>query len=184
MDKYTNLISLYMEAALSEAETAELETHLKTCLVCQQEHLALKRIDQLLRNAPLVGPSPDFVARFEVRLDRRMNRRRNLIGASIIGAVLVLATALLVWSFADSGLVLLNLINDGGLLGGIFSLLERFLTGTVFFIKLVELIGQTSLQLIQHPVFIGYALLVTGLVSLWAQLVRWFAGSPASQTVS
>jgi hypothetical protein len=184
MDKYTNLISLYMEDALSEAETTELEQHLKSCSVCQQAHLALKRIDLLFMNTPMVAPAPDFVARFEVRLERRLNRRRNMIGAAIIGAVLLLAAGLLVWSFADSGLYLLNLVSSGDLFSSAMEAAQGIFSGSVYLIKISELIGETLLRLIQHPVFIGYALLVTGLVSLWAQLVRWFAGPSASQTAS
>jgi hypothetical protein len=173
MNNDTDKLLRYIDGELSEAEVLEVETRLKTDEAYQAEHLAVKRIDQLLLEAPLVEPSTDFVARFETRLEQRLKWRRNLIGASMISLVLVLATGLLFWSFASSGLSLLGWLNGVNVLDYVVDLLQGVLTSFGIVFRVVTLMTEIVFQLIKHPIFWGYMLLAAGLVSLWAQVLKW-----------
>ncbi len=173
MNNDTDKLLRYIDSELSKAEMLEVETRLKTDEAYQAEHLALKRIDQLLLEAPVVETSADFVARFETRLEQRLKRRRNLIGASMISLVLALATGLLFWTFAASGLSLLSWLNGVNVLGYIIDLLQGALMSVGIVFRVVTLVTETVFQLIKHPIFWGYMLLVVGLVSLWAQVLKW-----------
>lgn len=173
MNNDTGKLLRYIDGELSEAEMLEVETRLRTDEAYQAEHLVLTRIDQLLLEAPVVEPPADFVARFETRLEQRLKRRRNLIGASMISLVLVLATGLLFWSFAASGLSLLGWLNGVNVLGYIVDLLQGALMNVGIIFRVVILVAGTVFQLIKHPIFWGYMLLVVGLVSLWAQVLKW-----------
>ena len=172
----------YLDGELAEAEAAEVEARLKTDESYQAERLALKRVDHLLRSAPLAAPPPDFMARFESRLERRLNRRRNIIGASMIGLILVLAAGLLWWPLAGANLSLSGWLNSAQVLEAVVTLVQNLLWGLSLAFRVGAVMVETAFQLVKHPVFWGYALLVLGLVSLWAQLLKWagFARPPAN----
>lgn len=172
MENQTDKLIQYIDGQLSAAEAVQIEARLKQDKAYQAEHTALKRVDQLLLDAPMVAPSPNFTARFEARLAQRVRRRRNLIGVSIISLVVALSAGLLVWSFADSGSTLLSLVNGVNLLGYALDLLQSVFAGVGVVFRVVTLMSGTMFQLVKHPVFWGFLFLVVGLVSLWAQLLR------------
>jgi len=179
MDRLDKVIQ-YFDGELSEAEAAEFEQQLQRDEACQAEFVALKRVDLLLADAAVVDPSPDFVARFETRLEQRITRRRNMIGVSVIGLIMALATALLVWSWADWGLTLLSLTDGPGLQQVAVDALQSLVTGAGVVFRVISLLSSTMLRLINHPIFWGYACLVAGLVALWTQTLRWINQSRAS----
>jgi anti-sigma factor RsiW len=179
MDRLDKVIQ-YFDGELSEAEAAEFEQQLQRDEACQAEFVALKRVDLLLADAAVVAPSPDFVARFETRLEQRITRRRNMIGVSVIGLIMALATALLVWSWADWGLTLLSLTDGPGLQQVAVDALQSLVTGAGVVFRVISLLSSTMLRLINHPIFWGYACLVAGLVALWTQTLRWINQSRAS----
>ncbi|HEY84152.1 MAG TPA: hypothetical protein G4N96_03430 [Chloroflexi bacterium] len=172
MDKYTEKIALYMEDMLAGKERIELEAHLAVCPVCQAEHAALKQIDQLLVNTPMAAPGPDFVAQVEMRLERRVNRRKTMAGMAIIGVVLLLGASFLAWSAASSGMTTLAwLSNANWLSASIDGLTALLVAGGVFF-KMTTLVVSAMLQVVRHPAFWGYIALAVGVISLWTQLLR------------
>jgi len=172
MDKYTEKIALYMEDMLTDRERTELEIHLTSCSTCQAEHIALKQIDQLLMSIPMAAPAVNFVAQVGIRLDRRINRRRTMTGMAIIGAILLMAAGLLVWSVANSGLTTLSFLSNFNLLGDTVGLLGAVLAGLGTLFKVGLLVIQAMAQVVRHPAFWGYVALTVGVISLWAQLLR------------
>ncbi|MDX1521345.1 MAG: hypothetical protein R3264_06935 [Anaerolineae bacterium] len=113
--EHTNIIeqiSLWLDDELSSAEIGDLWTHLSTCQSCTESYHAMRRADQLIRQAAavMVGPEPGFTARFETRLATYAPRRRwhTWAGASVLllssaGLLAILAvfgtlTALDLWS--------------------------------------------------------------------------------------
>jgi len=172
MDRMDKLIQ-YLDGELSAAEAAVVEAELKQDKAYQAQLMALKQVDQLLGEAVMFDPGPNFVNRFEQRLDRRLKRRRNMLGGAIIGLIVLLAAGLLAWSLADTGAGLLNLVNGVNLFGYGVELLQGIFTVVGMVMRVVVMISEAMFQIIQHPVFWGYALVVIGLVSLWAQLLRW-----------
>ncbi len=179
MDKFTEMIALYLEEALPDDDAAALEDHMAGCETCLAELETLTRLEQLLAGAPLVDPPVNFTATFEVRLNRRLNRRRTLIGVAVIG---VLTTALLgvgLWTVAASGLSFLNLFSGVNVLTGAIRIIEITLPALTPFFKVAGLSIRAILQAVRHPVFWGYILLGVGIISFWAQLLRRM--QPAAQ---
>lgn len=172
MNKIDKLIQ-YLDGELSASEVADVETELKQDKAYQAQLAALNRVELLLGESSLVTPASNFASRFEQRLDQRLKRRRNMLGAAIIGLVVVLAAGLLVWTLADAGTALLGLVNGVNLVGYAVDLLQSVFTVAGMIIRVVTMVSEATFQIIQHPVFWGYALVVIGLVSLWAQLLRW-----------
>ncbi|MFQ5575601.1 MAG: zf-HC2 domain-containing protein [Anaerolineae bacterium] len=172
MDKYTEKIPLYLDNALSTAEAAEFETHLAACSACRTEHAALLRVEQMLAAAPVIAPPPDFAARFDIRLERRLSRRRTWIGATVISLVLTLAAGLLLWSVADYGLLLWGWLNSVNLLAGTLHLARSLSAVAGAVVEVGWLVIKAMLQLTRHPAFWGIAILTGGLVSLWVQMLR------------
>ncbi len=181
MDKYTNKIALYMEDMLPDEERIELEAHLAGCPVCQAEHAALKQIDQLLMAAPMAAPPADFVAQVEMRLERRLNKRRTIAGAAIFGAALLLVAGLLAWLTANSGMTMLTWLNNANWLSAVIDGLTALLVAGGVFFKMATLVVGAMLQVVRHPAFWGYIALAVGVISLWTQLLRRI--SFAQQTI-
>lgn len=174
MDKYIEKIALYLEELLPLPEQADLEQHLSTCTRCQMELDALTRVDHLFKNAPMPTPSPDFVAQFEVRLNRRINKRKTRFGILVISLILILATGLLGWTIADSSFVLLNLFNNFDLLNVLLNLFATTLNGLTTLFNLGILLFGAATQILKQPVFWGYVALTTGILALWTQMLRRF----------
>ncbi len=174
MDKYTAKIAMYLEDALPKAEMTELENHLAHCSICRAEHETLTQLDQLFIQAPMIAPPSDFVAKFETRLERRVHRRRTVIGVSVIGIILMLATGLLVWTLIGSGAAAWELLSKGGVLGNLLEFVGALAVGISAFIKIVTLMGRALMQTARYPAFWGYMMLATGIVTFWAQLLRRF----------
>ena len=182
MDRATDKLIQYIDGELSAVESAELESQLKSDKALQAKHVALRRVDRLLTNAPMVEPPIDFAAAFEVRLDKHLNRRRNILGLSIIGGIMILATALLLWSFAGSGTDVLALSDGNTVANMSVDLLQRAINFTGIVYRVGTVVVQTMLQLIQHPIFVGYAFFALGLITLWAQILKWVGMAQTSAT--
>lgn len=182
MDRATDKLIQYIDGELSVSEAAEVAAQLKSDKALQAKHIALTRVDRLLTSAPMAEPSFDFAAAFEVRLDQHLNRRRNIMGLSIISGIMVLATALLLWSFASSGTDVWA-ATDGNTLANLsVDLLQRAMNVAGIIFRVGSVILQTMFQLVQHPIFLGYASLALGLVALWAQVLKWVGITRTSAT--
>jgi hypothetical protein len=59
-------------------------------------------------------------------------------------------------------------------LGEAINLFNTTITGLDALFKAGLLVFKAMLHLVRHPVFWGCVVLATGIVSLWAQLLRWF----------
>ncbi|HRE83015.1 MAG TPA: hypothetical protein PLN52_18360 [Opitutaceae bacterium] len=59
----------YQENLLTEGDTAAVQSHLKTCLVCQREWAGLQETLLKLERLPTVPPSPQLRLRFEAMLE-------------------------------------------------------------------------------------------------------------------
>jgi anti-sigma factor RsiW len=180
MDDRMDRLLQYLDGELSTQEAAAVEQALSTDQTYQAELTALKQVDHLLCNTHLVAPAPDFLTRFEVRLGQRIKRRRNIVGVVVIGLVVLLSAGLLALTLADSSSALLTLFNGASVTTYVLNVLQTATTMAGVVIRLIVLLGNTVLQLVQHPLFWGYLFVVAGLVSLWAQLLRWVGFSRPS----
>lgn len=168
MDEYTDKIILYLDDELPPAEAAALETHMASCPACEAEFEALAKLDRLFASAPMVVPPANFVATFELKLEQRLNRRRTVAGAIIIGLLLAALLGLGTWYGVTQRVNLLDLSQ-------IFHLVS-FLTPLVgvaeTFLKVLSLTASGLLALTRHPVFWGYITMAVGIISLWMQILR------------
>lgn len=181
MDKFTEMIALYLEDALPDDDALALEDHLADCETCLAEFEALTRLDHLLVSAPMVEPPANFAANFDARLNRHLNRRRTLIGVAVIG---VFTTALMgvgLWTVAASGLSFLNIFSGVDALAGVIRIIEITLSALTPFFKVAGLSMRAMLQVVRHPAFWGYVSLGVGVISFWAQMLRRMR--PAAQPV-
>ena len=182
MDKFTEKLPQYLEDGLTEAETIELEAHLADCAVCQAEFDALTRFDRLLASAPMAAPAPNFVAVFETKLERRLNRRRTLLGVLVIGSLLTAFSAVLAWGVFVSGAELWQWLSAGSLWRVGFDIFNGLVVVGITIGKIAAITFDALAKLMRHPALWGYVSVGVGLVWLWVQLFRWtnFARQPVA----
>ncbi len=137
---------------------------------------ALRRVDRILLNAPMIGPSPGFAYRFEAQLARRTKRRKTWLSFWLTSFILTLAGGLFLWSFADTGQSLVSLLSNveatNTLIDTFVRLVQSTLASLLAVLRAFTLLAEASLQLMQHSLFLGYATLAGGLIGLWVQLLR------------
>lgn len=141
-----------------------------------QDELVMQELEALLTSTPMVEPPAGFVDRFEARLERRLSRRRTVLGVSVLSVVLVAAAALLFWNVTDAGLALLNTLLSfdvmNSLVNSSIGLLEGGLVSLTVLGRLLVRLAETSMLLLSSPVFWGYITLAIGIVAFWTQLLR------------
>lgn len=69
------LISAFMDGALSEKDAAAMDAHLKTCPECRKEMAAFRNLNSLLRGMNDIAPSDDFARGFWRKLDAEKARK-------------------------------------------------------------------------------------------------------------
>jgi len=85
---------ILQESELQKEQKRELHLHLKGCSQCQAFFQAVHQLDHLFKTAPEPSPSPNFSARWMVRIERQEKRRnRWILGITL--SVMTLATAAL-----------------------------------------------------------------------------------------
>lgn len=172
MDKFTAKLPQYLEDGLTEIESIELENHLADCAVCQAEFDALTRFDQLLAVAPMVTPSPAFVTTVSAKLERRLHRRRTVMGISVITVLLILFSGAFLWNFVDSGVTIWQWLNDGVLWQVSLDVWRGLVIGGATVLKIVLVIFTAFTKLLHHPALWGYVSVSVGIVWLWVQMLR------------
>ncbi len=76
-----------LDGELSPDEAREWEVHLAVCARCRREWVALRLVDELLRDPPPLPPLPaDFTQRTLRRLERRRRRHKLL---ALVGSLVV-----------------------------------------------------------------------------------------------
>ena len=71
--KIERLVSDYIDSALSERQTVDVTSHIRTCQSCKREVAALKKTKQLLKNFYIEPEAPDtYYAQFTTQLRQRI----------------------------------------------------------------------------------------------------------------
>lgn len=81
----------------TERQQQEVDLHVRLCPDCRAYMDALRRIDGLLAEAPLICPPADFAERVAVRLDGRESRSRTWLGVATLSAVAIGGVAALLY---------------------------------------------------------------------------------------
>jgi len=141
--------------------------------VCQAEFDALTYFDHLLVSAPMIDPSPRFVPVFEAKLERRLNRRRTLMGVLVLGTLLTAFLGTLMWGVLGSGAGAWQWASDGSLWKVGFDVLNSIVILGTTIGKIAIIMFNALAKLMRHPALWGSVLVGVGLVWLWVQLFRW-----------
>ncbi|MEM7032411.1 MAG: hypothetical protein AAF629_22860 [Chloroflexota bacterium] len=172
MDKSIDRLIQFMDGDLSEAEAAAVQSALDADEAFQAEHLALKRIDRLLTEAPMATPSINFAEQFEAKLDQRLNRQRNIWGGSIIALILIFSAALMAWSVLTSGISPFVLADSNVIIGNIIDALQSTFAQLSVILRVTALTTSTMVKVTLQPTFWILCSLAAGMVVLWVQLVK------------
>ncbi len=139
------LLNAYLDGELHGLRLTEMERHLETCEICRNELNELRRVSELLRNAPApqFTPAERFSSNLVLRLPRRdgPSQSRSFAPAS---RWLVPAGLLGVWFFLQATFTLINLVHVAdlsGLLATSSPWLSTGSTQTAWFAATTDLLG-------------------------------------------
>ncbi len=156
-----------LDGEASENQARMLETHLRACPECDREWRALVTIDTLFRQTPALSPAADFVEKTLARLPNRRMRiwaMGAIYGAILLGGLIPLALlGLLAYR-------LMPVLSQPALVTSIFeSLQTTYRTAGIILAALVSGAGEV---LVQQPAYVGYMLVVAGIIFLWSGVYR------------
>ena len=171
-EQYTEWMSLAQDGLLNSTQSRLLHAHVALCPECQAQWKAITLVSRMLHSVPVMGPLPGFVARFENRLARREERRRQamiwiLLGIGVV-ALTILALPSLVSLLRLTGYLVLPyrfVAYARGLLNWTTIVLNSF----------AEAVGVLVRYFVAQPAgtagVIGSAALATALCLLWTRLL-------------
>ena len=156
-----------LDGEASADQTQTLESHLRACPECDREWRALVAIDTLFRQTPALSPAADFVEKTLARLPNRQMRiwaMGTIYGAILLGGLIPLA---LLGLLANR---LMPVLSQPALVTSVFeSLQTTYRTAGIILAALVSGAGEV---LVQQPVYVGYMLVITGIIFLWSGVYR------------
>ena len=150
-----------------EYQVRDLETHLRACPDCEREWRALVTIDTLFRQTPALSPAADFVEKTLARLPNR--RARIWAMGTIYGAILLggLVPLVLLGYLAYR---LMPVLSQPTLIESIFeSLGTTYRAAGIIMAALASGAGEV---LVQQPTYVGYMLVVAGIIFLWGGVYK------------
>lgn len=156
-----------LDGEASEIQVRELEAHLRACPDCSSEWRALIAIDTLFRQTPALSPAADFVEKTLARLPNRRMRiwaMGTIYGAILLGGLIPLALLALL------GYRLMPVLSQPALVGSILESLQT--TQRTAGIVLAALVSGAGEVLVQQPVYVGYLLVIAGIIFLWGGVYR------------
>lgn len=156
-----------LDGEASEVQSQQLETHLRACPECNREWHALVAIDTLFRQTPALSPAADFVEKTLARLPNRRMRvwaMGTLYGAILLGGIAPLA----ILGFLAARLM--PVLSQPALVESVLGSLQTTYrtTGTV----LAALANGAGEVLVQQPIYVGWMLVLAGIVFLWGGVYR------------
>lgn len=172
---FTEKVTQWLDEELSDAEIAELETHLAEHPDDQETYLAIQRADTLLRSAArlMAVPERGFTARFERRLADYHPRQawRMWLGISLL---LLTAVALVSVGAIVGGVALLNTwaaIIDMELAYYWLGQLGQLVNQARALIELGDVLLKIGLLAVSYPAF-WVTIPLTGVIAwLWLRLL-------------
>jgi predicted anti-sigma-YlaC factor YlaD len=166
-------MSALLDGQLEAAETGPLQAHLDSCLLCRAALDAMHGVDRLLSAAPTISPACGFVGRFHFRLAARRNRRRTLIGLTLltltttflmlVGAGLLTASNLYAWQESDVSLP--------GLYQGVTGSLVRVGQAAERVLDLARVVWRAMERVRSHQMFVSVVVATALLAAVWAWAV-------------
>jgi anti-sigma factor RsiW len=156
-----------LDGEASADRVSDLQSHLRACPECSSEWRALVAIDTLFRQTQALSPAADFVSKTLARLPNRRMRlwaMGTIYGAVLLGGLLPLALlGLLAYR-------LMPVLSQPTLVESIFESLQT--TQRTAGIVMSALITGAGEVLVQQPVYVGYLLVIAGIIFLWGGVYR------------
>ena len=171
-EQYTEWMSLAQDGLLSSSHSRLLHAHVALCPECQAQWEAITLVSRMLHSAPMAVPLPGFVARFEGRLARREEKRRQALIWLLLGMGVVALTILALPSLAS----LLRLTGYLVLPYRFVAYARGLLNWTAIVLNsFADAVGVLVRNLVSQPVgtagVIGSAALAAALCVLWTRLL-------------
>lgn len=156
-----------LDGEASENQAQMLETHLRACPECEREWRALVAIDTLFRQTPALSPAADFVEKTLARLPNRQARiwaMGTIYGAVLLGGLIPLVLlGYLIYR-------LMPVLSQPSLIESVFESLGT--TYRAAGIILAALASGAGEVLVQQPVYVGYMMVIAGIIFLWGGVYR------------
>jgi anti-sigma factor RsiW len=166
-DDFFALMMDMLDGEASENETQTLEAHLRTCPECDREWRALVAIDTLFRQTPALSPAADFVERTLARLP---NRQARIWAMGAIYSAILFGGLIPLLLLGYLGFRLLPVLSQPALIQSVIeSLGTTYRTAGIILAALASGAGEV---LIQQPVYVGYLLVVVGIIFIWGGVYR------------
>ena len=166
-DEVFALMMDMLDGEASQSQIRDLETHLRACPECGREWRALVAIDTLFRQTPALSPAAGFVQRTLARLPNREVRiwaMGALYGVVLIGGLLPLALLALLANW------LMPVLRQPALVQSVFESLETtYRTALTVLAALGAGLGEA---LVQQPMYVGWLLVIAGIIFLWGGVYR------------
>ncbi|HID65025.1 MAG TPA: hypothetical protein EYP49_20085 [Anaerolineae bacterium] len=164
------LMSLSLDEALTAEEARQLQMHLDRCQSCQARWTSMKRISQLLADAPLVPPPTGFAAKVSQRLAQRQARRQWVLGGMILFMGTISLIVLTLPAIIGTFMTLEQLLSYSPLLSHVQLILKLISIGRPL-VKAGWLALTALLSPSGQPILASYSLAVFALTALWVRLV-------------
>ena len=166
-DDFFALMMDMLDGEASENETQMLEAHLRTCPECDREWRALVAIDTLFRQTPALSPAADFVERTLARLP---NRQARIWAMGAIYSAILFGGLIPLLLLGYLGFRLLPVLSQPALIQSVIeSLGTTYRTAGIVLAALASGAGEV---LIQQPVYVGYLLVVVGIIFIRGGVYR------------
>jgi len=149
-EQLSEWMSLAQDNLLDNAQMRLLHAHLAECSLCQARWEGMALVSRLFHAAPLAAPAPGFAQRFERRLARREEQRRQLA----------------IWALLAIGVIVLTSLAFPSILGTLA------LGGRL-------ILPYETFRVIQG-LFTWIAIVLAALTDAMWVLIRHFAGQPAA----
>ena len=162
-----------LDDGLGANEQAELEDHMRVCPDCQQDWRTLMAIESLFRQTPLLLPALGFAERTIALLPGRRTRRLALGSVFVVlllsGILPLVLAVLLAVRYSP-------VLSQPELLGGIWSSLVG--TGRATLTVVEALIAGVGHFMIEQPAWIGWMIVLAGIVFLWGGVFQRLLAQP------
>ncbi|MFH1445941.1 MAG: hypothetical protein ABIG43_00825 [Chloroflexota bacterium] len=156
---------LLSEDIISQQENESLKIHLQECKACQDLHRAWQAVEKKLTVNAQLEPQSGFARRWEIRLEKSREAKRQKRITVSIGIILVFSL-LATWSTLLTGLTNFSLPY---FLGNLFATLGHFIARATHFLRGFESLFRVFPLAIPISAAIGVSLMavVTLLLAFW-----------------
>jgi hypothetical protein len=159
------------EEKLTKRQRREIADHTLHCPDCRAYRAALRRVDVLLAEAPMVSPPPGFAERVSARLESRRSRWRVWLGLGVLTLAAASGVGTIFYVLAFGALSICRAASSPQLWNLSIQLLWRMASLFGSLLKIGWLLVKSLALLAQQPQAAVAVAVVFALTLLWTQVV-------------